>query len=638
MGEKPLPTASVLVSFLTMPPRPKPARRDNSALIGNVMLGLGIVAGCVLFIYNARQLWFTQDDAFISYRYARHALEGHGLVFNVGERVEGFTNFLWVIWLMLCGVVGIDFDPAAKALGLTSGIGMIILAALLARRAWSQIAKRGEAWAGIAGALIAGVNGCSAYWAVSGLETALFGFLVALSLWLWLRKSSLTPVVLALATMTRPEGGLVWLVLVGCEIVLERDLRRAAMLFGVTALLLAPFGIFKLAYYGYLLPNPFYAKTGFAWEYVQSGLQYAWLFLQHYMLYGFMLIPVGFAAWKLPGRWKAVPILFLVYSVYVIIVGGDVLRPNRFFVPLIPVMAAAIMGGEAWLPQWAQRYPFKYVPTTLVIGILLAASITNPREILTSTRTLEIGLIQKMTTIADYLRRIEGEPKTLAVSTIGKISYDLPGWRIIDMLGLTDSTVARHPEVIPGNVTSWRERNFNATYVLSQDPDWILFSTGHKPSAPAERALILHSRYRQNYYSVLLPTPQRMLAIQRKRGVYTGKDEVWPDIELAHKLNAAYNELVDNDLTGAVERMRELKQIGPTDWSAADAFIASAFLQMREDDSAMAYAHRALAIDSFSVSAWQTMGVVANERGDTALFNLASLYMKRLAPWMVNQP
>jgi len=216
------------------------------------------------------------------------------------------------------------------------------------------------------------------------------------------------------------------------------------------------------------------------------------------------------------------------------------------------------------------------------------------------------------------------------------VAYDLPGRRIIDMLGLADSTIARHPETIPGNTSSWRERNFNASYVLSEDPDWILFSTGHKPSAPAERALILHSRFRNNYYTVLLPTPQRMLAIHRRKGEFQGTDEVWPSIELAHKVNAAYNELVKNDLPAAVQRMYELKAMGPSDWAAADAFIATAFRQMRKDDSALVYAHRALAIDSFSVSAWQTLGVIGSARKDTVMVNLTNAHLKRLAPWLAD--
>ncbi|HWO56074.1 MAG TPA: hypothetical protein VNN55_00755 [bacterium] len=619
-----------------MPPRSKAHAPDNAALLSHVVVVLGVVAAVIVFIVNARQLWFTQDDAFISYRYARHALEGHGLVFNIGERVEGYTNFLWVIWLVLCGLVGIDFDPAAKALGMAAGIGMIILAALLSRRCWEQIYDRGGHWAGFSGALIAGVNGSLAYWAVSGLETALFGFLVALAVWLWLGQSRLTPIALALATMTRPEGGLFWILLSGCEYVISRDGRRALYLFGLTAILLAPFGLFKLLYYGGLLPNPFYAKTGLAWEYVQSGLQYAWLFLRHYMIYGVMLLPVGIAVWKLPGRWKCVPLLFLIYTGYIIVIGGDVLRPHRFFVPILPLMAAAIMAGGAWLPSWTRRLPMPYIGTVAATTALLTFSITQPREILTSTRNLELGLIAKMTTIADYLRRIDDRPFTIAVSTIGKIAYDLPGRRIIDMLGLTDSTVARHPETIPGNETTWRERNFNATYVLSQDPDWILFSTGHKPSAPAERALILHSEFRNNYYTVLFPGTTRMLAIHKRKGPYNKPDEVWPDIELAHKLNAAYNELVADNLPGAVQRMHELKAIGPSDWAAADAFLATAFMQMRQDDSALAYAHRALAIDSFMVSAWQTIGVVALARGDSAQVAYANSQIKRLAPWLAN--
>ncbi len=42
---------------------------------------------------------FVLDDAFISYRYAAHAADGHGFVWNVGEAVEGYTNFLWT-WLL----------------------------------------------------------------------------------------------------------------------------------------------------------------------------------------------------------------------------------------------------------------------------------------------------------------------------------------------------------------------------------------------------------------------------------------------------------------------------------------------------------------------------------------------------------
>jgi arabinofuranosyltransferase len=44
---------------------------------------------------------FIQDDAFISFRYAQHCAEGHGLTWNIGEQpVQGYTNFLWTLLLV----------------------------------------------------------------------------------------------------------------------------------------------------------------------------------------------------------------------------------------------------------------------------------------------------------------------------------------------------------------------------------------------------------------------------------------------------------------------------------------------------------------------------------------------------------
>ena len=74
------------------------------------MVNLGIAAIILLaFVYNANQYHFLGDDAFISFRYARNLAEGHGLVWNPGEAVEGYTNFLWVV-LMAAGI-GAGAEP-----------------------------------------------------------------------------------------------------------------------------------------------------------------------------------------------------------------------------------------------------------------------------------------------------------------------------------------------------------------------------------------------------------------------------------------------------------------------------------------------------------------------------------------------
>lgn len=67
--------------------------------------GVGLICLLTPLAYLCR---FVQDDAFISFRYAANLIAGHGLVFNPGERVEGYTNFLWTALMAIPHALGID--------------------------------------------------------------------------------------------------------------------------------------------------------------------------------------------------------------------------------------------------------------------------------------------------------------------------------------------------------------------------------------------------------------------------------------------------------------------------------------------------------------------------------------------------
>ena len=83
-----------------------------------------------LLAWLAAEAWFLCDDAFISFRYVRNLIEGHGLVFNPGERVEGYTNFLWVLELAaLWGALGLRPEHAAPWLSVActaATIGVVL--------------------------------------------------------------------------------------------------------------------------------------------------------------------------------------------------------------------------------------------------------------------------------------------------------------------------------------------------------------------------------------------------------------------------------------------------------------------------------------------------------------------------------
>jgi hypothetical protein len=188
-------------------------------------------------------------------------------------------------------------------------------------------------------------------------------------------------------------------------------------------------------------------------------------------------------------------LIFAAYTLYVISIGGDVLQAHRFFVPVLFFLFFPLTDSLYQVTQirWNGR-------TVFAAGILLVDvyHYAAPRSYLESTGHLQNVSVTKMTQAARFLDR-DSSIRSVAATAIGALSYYLGDRRILDMLGLVDTMVARHPEKIEGLVSTWRERNFNAGYILSQKPDVVLFSTGIKPSALAERALFLYPDFRRNY-------------------------------------------------------------------------------------------------------------------------------------------
>jgi hypothetical protein len=70
------------------------------------------------------------DDAWITFRYAAQFAAGHGLVFNPGEPVQGYTTPLYALLLGGAGALGADVPTTATFLGflgaLTTGLAMIL--------------------------------------------------------------------------------------------------------------------------------------------------------------------------------------------------------------------------------------------------------------------------------------------------------------------------------------------------------------------------------------------------------------------------------------------------------------------------------------------------------------------------------
>ena len=135
------------------------------------------LGGILLFgVFSAWQKRWLCDDAFISFRYARNMVDGHGLVFNAGEYVEGYTNFAWTL-LMAAGMgLGVEPEKLSMGLGLLS-YALLILLLLYASRRMSI--DSGLAISGLPLAALAWAEHEHArLFATSGLETMAFVLLV----------------------------------------------------------------------------------------------------------------------------------------------------------------------------------------------------------------------------------------------------------------------------------------------------------------------------------------------------------------------------------------------------------------------------------------------------------------------------
>jgi hypothetical protein len=158
------------------------------------------------------------DDAFIVYRYCRNLVEGYGLTYNIGERVEGFTSLAWV-FLVAAGVqAGFDAPTASLALGVSFG-GTVLVAAYL--HASAMLSPRLQWLAALLPWLLVASTSFM-YWSTAGLETPLFLTWVTVALMLDARGRSASAIcAAAVATLTRPEGALLAAVLLALG--LRRD-------------------------------------------------------------------------------------------------------------------------------------------------------------------------------------------------------------------------------------------------------------------------------------------------------------------------------------------------------------------------------------------------------------------------------
>ncbi len=489
--------------------------------------------GSALLVALAGHFYFvnrTIDDAFISFRYAHHLAVGDGLVFNVGERVEGYSNFLWTVLLALPAYLGVErFELGmlfvAKLLGVLFSAATLLV---VTRTAMLGRSERERASAPLAALYLATLAPFLA-WGVGALETPLVTLLLALTLHSHLREDEglrqgqkplpWSYLLLFAAAISRPEPALLFLPLAALRLARNvyfggpRALPRALAGLALFVLPFAAFIAWRYAYYGQIVPNTYFAKLSGDDSAATRGSFYrAGAFLHmNWNELGVLVVLLTLLAGRVSYRLLTSLVLFASQVAIVVVEGGDWMQGYRLFVPALPFVAPWV--HEAWLavgsfriaglapaselpawlisPAWVARWrrvvrawaerPWltrlrgaRCLGYAALIWVLVAGARSSYYGLRESTISGFSGLrldhaeyFEISHVIRDMRRNRQQKADLLALGEAGIIPY-YTGQPVLDLFGLMDPHIA--------HLSGALHYKFDADYFFARRPSYVFLA------------------------------------------------------------------------------------------------------------------------------------------------------------------
>jgi arabinofuranosyltransferase len=459
------------------PPTPELRSFEDWASAHRSAIFIVLLIGSLALAWHNR---FVLDDAFISFTYARNLVGGDGLTW-FGNRIEGYTNFLWVLWIAAGLLLHIDPVVWSQMSGL-----LAYAAALYAvwRLGYVIFGLRLSA---IVSVILFATNFTVCSFATSGLETMLQTALISLLLLQYflladaprvsVKRCLLSSLLAAAAILTRPDSGLPCAIILAALLVSLRrngaSVRAYSALLLPLAVIVGTWLLWKSFYYGRLLPNTFYAKVGWDVSVNVNGLVYLGRFLHWYLLWP--IVVLGLAAMVVrcswPDRRLLIPGLLVgAWFAYIIAIGGDFME-FRFLVPILPILAL-VVGYLIVVPLGSQLVKRPLGAAAIFIVFSAAMSFSHARSFVNGTDDRTLDSVSSLATfygvypdgdwtaIGKRLREeLGGSNVVLAMSSAGAIPF-YSGLRTIDILGLNDRMVTEAGNLVPATFLRPGHRRF----------------------------------------------------------------------------------------------------------------------------------------------------------------------------------
>jgi len=469
-----------------------------------------LVASAVWLSFSSLSIWrYTWDDSYIIFRYAQNLANGLGLVFNAGQKVEGYTSFLWVV--VLAGASKLSLEPilAAKVLGLILNLSILLACYSLCRLVTTdKVPIYGSALLLTAGNPHFIVNGAA------GLETPLFTALLCWGCVTYLRAIRATDqksqgrwwacasLLFALLVMTRPDGILTYFLLWLYAVRIFRKEPRRLLYFTLPFLMLyTPYFLWRWHYFGFLFPNTFYVKRGGTLGLLAKGAAQTGKFLGYQTGGWFLSGLVGLAVVLFPTVETTVLGLAIVSRLaFELWSGGVTPGEFRFLIPALPLIWILI---EHVMVRGVGAFgarPRTYLLLAGTCGLLMIGQLAAFWQFRAqNVGAVEAGMERAHIGLGKWLKSNSPPNATVAVGDIGAIAF----WshrKILDLDGLTDTHISH----LPGAYSEKRD----SQYVLRQAPDFIVLRTSscspgvNEVSFGMDKAVYSDPQFRSNYGQV----------------------------------------------------------------------------------------------------------------------------------------
>jgi arabinofuranosyltransferase len=354
-------------------------------------LWLSVLTVAALFFWGAWQRRWIADDGLIVLRTVRNLLAGNGPVFNSGERVEANTSTVWTYLVTLGAWIGgpVRLEYVALTLALTLSVAGVVFVMLGTGRLYAPGLRGRQALLLPAGALVYIAIPPARDFASSGLENGLVLAYLGLLWWMmvcWSQAPRVNPpesdagpsrnaagptfeallaFLAGVSVLVRPELALIGGLAIVMMLVAAHGWRRRLLIVAAGGLLPVIYEVFRMGYYGLLVPGTAIAKdaSGSKWS---QGFVYLANFNRPYLLWiplvllaglGLLLLAVRSLLWRKHGpaprgggRWVGIvqsptaAVAFIMISgllqaVYWVRQGGDFMHGRVLLTPLFCLLA-----------------------------------------------------------------------------------------------------------------------------------------------------------------------------------------------------------------------------------------------------------------------------------------------------------